>query len=269
MPTLGTYPAQWLEGAPCPNCAHHLAGPSCQGCGQRNERLRLPLGVFVRDVVELLLKVDTKAVRTLRAIVFPGELTREFLLGRRVRFLQPLTVFLLGTALLLAARGTVVVPHGGSFHVSLPLFPKVEQRLQRAHEERPERSDELRSLGVFAQGPIHRRRHARARVDARGSTRRALGLGGAGVVASRLRSGRRSARSVCLVARASVRRADLVFRVRPCGVRSNPPIDSLGKCLALGGGVDARVGREGRSLGDVGCIGASLLTVGNSPRRLS
>ncbi len=114
----------------------------------------MPLRVFLRDLLEGLLKVDTKALRTLRALAHPGELTREFLLGRRARYLRPLTVFLVGAGLLLAAQGTVPVPPGGSFHVSLPNFPEVERRLQRAHDEHPERSDELRAAVYSPKGQL-------------------------------------------------------------------------------------------------------------------
>jgi hypothetical protein len=53
----------------------------------------LSLKVLVRDVVESVFKVDRKLPATLRAVVLPGELTLDYLGGRRARYPRPLSLF--------------------------------------------------------------------------------------------------------------------------------------------------------------------------------
>ena len=75
----------------CVNCGAALAGPFCAECGQR----ALPPHPTVREIVGDALAEfagwDGKFAETIRMLVQkPGELTRQWLDGRRVHFISPL-----------------------------------------------------------------------------------------------------------------------------------------------------------------------------------
>jgi hypothetical protein len=80
--------------ANCANCGTPLTGSFCHACGQRAHvhRSLLHLG---EEVLHGLLHFDAKAWRTLPMLVAkPGKLTREYIEGRRTRFVSPLALFL-------------------------------------------------------------------------------------------------------------------------------------------------------------------------------
>jgi hypothetical protein len=88
------------ETADCLNCGAQLAGAFCARCGQKVVDLEEPTWHVVVDALGEAIDFDGRVVRTGRAMLTPGELTREFLRGRRAPFLGPLKLFLLaGTAL--------------------------------------------------------------------------------------------------------------------------------------------------------------------------
>ena len=82
----------------CLNCDAELPGPFCPACGQRAERLRQPVHLFLRDAVGELFGLDGRVWRTLGTLlVKPGTLTLAYLQGRRRRYLTPLRVYLVAT----------------------------------------------------------------------------------------------------------------------------------------------------------------------------
>jgi hypothetical protein len=80
--------------ANCANCQTPLTGSFCHACGQRAHvhRSLLHLG---EEFLHGLLHFDAKAWRTLPLLVArPGKLTREYIDGKRTRFVSPLALFL-------------------------------------------------------------------------------------------------------------------------------------------------------------------------------
>lgn len=93
------------EGAPapqlCANCGTVLLGRYCHVCGQLGHVHRSLLHLL-EELLHGVLHFDAKALRTLPLLVFrPGTLTRRYLDGQRVRYLNPLTLFLFSIFLLL------------------------------------------------------------------------------------------------------------------------------------------------------------------------
>lgn len=79
----------------CGDCGTALSGEYCTACGQRDEPLRQPLRHFVAEAAAEYLGVDGRLWRTLRVLfVSPGGLTREYLAGRRTRYLGPHRIYL-------------------------------------------------------------------------------------------------------------------------------------------------------------------------------
>jgi hypothetical protein len=62
----------------------------------------LSLRELFQEFIDAYLNVDSKLVHTLRALVRPGVLTREYLDGRRARHVRPLVLYLVVTALFFA-----------------------------------------------------------------------------------------------------------------------------------------------------------------------
>jgi hypothetical protein len=79
----------------CSNCGAKLDGKFCAACGQP-AHLHRTLGHMVEEFLHGLLHFDTRAWRTLPMVIFrPGTLTRDYIHGKRARFISPLAMFLL------------------------------------------------------------------------------------------------------------------------------------------------------------------------------
>jgi len=101
-------PAPAAAGARCDNCGAAVAGRYCGNCGQRLEPPVHSLGHFLTVAFEDVTHADSRLWRTLAALLFkPGYLTREFLAGRRARYLPPVRLYLvLSVAFFLWAAAT-------------------------------------------------------------------------------------------------------------------------------------------------------------------
>lgn len=79
----------------CSNCATELHGEYCSHCGQRVEPHIHSLWGFMSEAAESITHADSRVWRTLVPLVIrPGFLTREFLDGRRARYLPPFRLYL-------------------------------------------------------------------------------------------------------------------------------------------------------------------------------
>jgi hypothetical protein len=79
----------------CLNCGSPLSGPFCGGCGQRDVPPYPSVRELAVDAVSEFSGWDGRLAQTLRTLVrHPGLLTREFLEGRRARYISPLRVYL-------------------------------------------------------------------------------------------------------------------------------------------------------------------------------
>jgi hypothetical protein len=85
----------------CLNCSAPLAGPYCGACGQKaladeDRRFHHLVGQFVEAVTEL----DGRFWGSVKALLFrPGVLSRDYIEGRRVRWMSPMALFLLANLL--------------------------------------------------------------------------------------------------------------------------------------------------------------------------
>ncbi|MBY0572739.1 MAG: DUF3667 domain-containing protein [Undibacterium sp.] len=77
----------------CANCAAPLSGRFCQACGQNAHIHRSLLHMF-EEMMHGLFHFETKAWRTIPALIFkPGQLTRQYIEGKRTSFVSPLALF--------------------------------------------------------------------------------------------------------------------------------------------------------------------------------
>lgn len=81
-------------GGPCANCGAPLSNKHCSSCGQPAHFHR-SLGHMLEEMLHGVLHFDTRAWRTLPMLVRnPGKLTRDYVFGRRARYISPLALFL-------------------------------------------------------------------------------------------------------------------------------------------------------------------------------
>jgi hypothetical protein len=87
----------------CANCGGRASDAFCPACGQ-NTRERLPtFPQFMREATGRYIAYDGKYWKTLAALLFrPGFLTREYLAGRRQRYIGPARLFLVSSLVLFA-----------------------------------------------------------------------------------------------------------------------------------------------------------------------
>lgn len=95
----------------CANCGAPIEGTYCANCGQETS-LELPTAsAFLREAAGRYVALDGRLLRTLAALFFrPGFLTREYLAGRRRRYVRPGRLFLVLSLALFAGLQLMTVP---------------------------------------------------------------------------------------------------------------------------------------------------------------
>lgn len=83
------------QGGLCLNCGAALAGPYCSACGQKAHLHRSVLHA-AEEFLHGILHFDSRLWTTLPLLALrPGKLTRDYVMGRRARYIAPVAVFLL------------------------------------------------------------------------------------------------------------------------------------------------------------------------------
>jgi Protein of unknown function (DUF3667) len=80
----------------CHNCDNTLTEKDnfCSYCGQENHDLKVPIPHILEEVVEGLSHFDNKFFTTMKSLFQkPGQITKDFLDGKRTRFVPPLRLF--------------------------------------------------------------------------------------------------------------------------------------------------------------------------------
>jgi hypothetical protein len=86
----------------CLNCSTRLAGPYCHQCGQHGHVHRT-LSAFFHDLLHSVFHFEGRFWTTLPLLAWrPGELTRRYIDGQRVRFVSPIALFLFSIFLMFA-----------------------------------------------------------------------------------------------------------------------------------------------------------------------
>lgn len=137
--------------AQCKNCQASLVGPYCHHCGQPAKSVVRFFGTLVVEFLRETISLDSRAIRTLLALLArPGHLTNAYLSGRRQRFVPPLRLFLFTSLVCIFAiwllnvtsdRELVVGP-GGVLTLNGELSPEQRERIgQRLADDRLEQLD--------------------------------------------------------------------------------------------------------------------------------
>ena len=84
----------------CENCGAELKGHWCAQCGQPAIEYRRSFRYVVADLLNEFLNWDSKFFTTIALLILkPWRLTNEFLAGKRVRYVNPLRLYLLASIL--------------------------------------------------------------------------------------------------------------------------------------------------------------------------
>ena len=139
----------------CLNCGATLTGAFCSACGQRDVPPYPSVRELAVDAFWELSGWDGRFASTVRALVArPGKLTREFLEGRRARYISPLRLYLMCSLvyfLCAAAAPDVRLESGKSMFVGLRVTPMITDN---AAPSRPERVANATSEALRSQQPI-------------------------------------------------------------------------------------------------------------------
>jgi hypothetical protein len=150
--------------AACANCAAPLQGAFCHRCGQ-SAHVHRSLAHLVEELLHGVLHFETKAWRTLPMLLLrPGKLTREYIDGRRVRYVSPLAMllFLLFVMFLVFSLTSPKVTLGGDLNAAQ--LAKLNQTLEVSRAKLGELEAQLAGLPA---GDASRRRVESAIADQR------------------------------------------------------------------------------------------------------
>ena len=94
-PDIVAPPAPVAPPAQCENCAAPLHGEYCYACGQSVHSPLRHAGHALEEVFESFWHLDGRIFRTLRDLLFPGRVAREYIAGHRARYVAPLRLFVI------------------------------------------------------------------------------------------------------------------------------------------------------------------------------
>lgn len=133
----------------CLNCGTALVGPHCHVCGQR-AHVHRTLAAFFHDLLHGVLHFEGKTWRTIPLLVWkPGKLTREYIDGKRARYVSPIALFLfvvfLSYALFNALGGGTATPDTTGMEKVRAAYEKNDKTITELEERLPEETGAARA----------------------------------------------------------------------------------------------------------------------------
>ncbi len=99
----------------CKNCGYPITGSFCSQCGQKAGVHVLSFSEWFADIAEALFTFDSRVFRSVVPLVVrPGFLTREFVAGRRARYIAPLRLYLFISIIFFLLAGNIARIDAGS-----------------------------------------------------------------------------------------------------------------------------------------------------------
>ncbi|MEH6810243.1 MAG: DUF3667 domain-containing protein [Hyphomonas oceanitis] len=88
------------SGKPCENCGAVVPDRFCSACGQLASSFHRPLWQLVSESIADMFALDGRLLRSLPLLMFrPGRMTRNYLDGKRARYVPPFRMFLLASVI--------------------------------------------------------------------------------------------------------------------------------------------------------------------------
>lgn len=79
----------------CANCGSVLTGHFCAQCGQSVEAIKRPAWELIEHALEAFFHFDMRGFKSSLLLFVPGEMTAQYLAGRRARFVPPVRFYIL------------------------------------------------------------------------------------------------------------------------------------------------------------------------------
>ncbi|MBT8088103.1 MAG: DUF4286 family protein [Gammaproteobacteria bacterium] len=131
-----------VESPDCLNCGTRLRGQYCGSCGQRARNRLISLWELLSEAFGDLFEFDSRLWRTLIPLLIrPGRLTRDYLEGRRARYMPPFRTYLV-----LSVIFFVVAFFDPRDDLGLLFEPLPEQAAEEQADSGAEREEILRDL---------------------------------------------------------------------------------------------------------------------------
>lgn len=132
----------------CANCGAALAGKFCHSCGQP-AHIHRSLGHLFEEALHGILHFDTKAWRTLPLLFLrPGTLTRNYIEGRRARYISPLALFLFTVFLMFFVFAFLAPRFSPNVETESAEVQALRADVQEAEEERATAREKLEQAGT-------------------------------------------------------------------------------------------------------------------------
>ena len=168
----------------CANCGAPLAGNFCAACGQK-AHLHRSLADVGHEFVHGITHFDGKAWKTLPMLVLhPGTLTRDYIMGKRAKYVAPVPLFLLVVFLMFFVFSFVHISDNMGRGATGPFGQQLTrteaaQELPKVEAELAELDAEIKatSAGTPAPGEIEGMKGTRAGVVATRDRLRARATG--------------------------------------------------------------------------------------------
>ena len=123
----------------CLNCGHTYKGKFCPRCGQKAKTKRLQFVELFKNFIGPFVGGDSKVVNTCRDLfIRPGQMVRNYLTGKRIRYYNPLQMFVY-----------VITTYAIASYV-LGVSTSIFDDLADLDFDMEERAAEYASLGYFA-----------------------------------------------------------------------------------------------------------------------
>ncbi|MBT9493268.1 MAG: DUF3667 domain-containing protein [Paucibacter sp.] len=139
--------------AACPNCGTAFTAPLAKFCGEcgQETRLRAPtLLEFLQQFGGAYISTEGALWRTLwRLLLLPGQLTLEYLAGRRRRYVLPLRLYLTISVLALLSLRVVT---NGKIEANVPAFDKTSSSKAIQLDNGDTQNIQIGGLGGFKAG---------------------------------------------------------------------------------------------------------------------
>lgn len=132
------------RGNRCLNCEHplDLSDKYCPECGQLNSTKRLSFDDFFYEFLSGFYAYDSQLRRTVRVMLFsPGKLTKDYVQGKRARYVNPFKFYLTVTILFFLVYGFLQ-----TFNNEEDTTPNVSEVRDLTPEEREKIRNDLRKI---------------------------------------------------------------------------------------------------------------------------
>jgi len=97
----------------CRNCGATLEGAFCSSCGQRSVPINPTVSELAGDAWHELSGYDGRIAASFRNLMRPGQLTVDYLQGRRARYLPPVRLYLIASVVYFLAAAAAPEGAGG------------------------------------------------------------------------------------------------------------------------------------------------------------